>query len=1078
MKRLPIILGGVLFLWCVGAFAHDDAVTMNPPDDESDRPPIDAVVLSQPPAPTTFGLARADPDTVYLVGGPGALSGKFQTMVGWPGGNADAQGWTGVDVTEPSIYWHLSTFNAESFGGTAIPNHAMWSGVPAGTPGYAAAPGYGNNWDDNLVFAEAINGSQTNTARLQFQFHYDTETNWDFFTVDYDSAGTWVNLATYTGISDTLFVTPAVFDETVVINPGMGGSSGNQLHYRLRVLSDGNTSDEDGFVDTQGAAQVDNIRVTVNGTEISFADFDGSAGSADWTPVQGEFVGDFAKLFQQFQDIDPCRSNVTPLWGFIDDGRSPSNAPGETTGGSLSSNWDYGIPGGWVTNFTGGLAGSGYYLHDEIWSPEIVWDLPGTEDDAAVGGAFLRFSIYQHLPRTMGFRWLWGVRSYPNESGEWTTWRDNGNWYYSDTARWSNIQFDVSDLIVADPEKVQISFAIWDVTGFFPQYGDDGTPSPLFDNVSFARYRIAGPTIGAGDLLDHFNDAFPQSGLAYAAATDSLDMAIRLDAAIERVRTQGSNIVAGDSMTVLATAVVPGTVLVGPPTMTWVLDANPLFDDARTLPAGASMLGTFTGPDGRTWNRWTGTEIGIATLNQAGTPIEDTYHFDLPDGRARRHIVEADEPGMFYPGDELRWYFRAEDSGGNVTTAPADVVVGEFQDGSWGPANVVRPYEVHGLPSYYDPTGTGVIEHPALLFINDFGHRGSANDFVMGFEQNGLYEGVDWDCYTVVRPDANLSNSIGSSGSWGANADQLDGYEIILYDSGNLASLSDGTVGENKATDVQVLTQWKNRPGDRFTAYFGEDVAASLANAGIDAANYLTTVMGVNYVGSDANSSIGGQTTPVVVPTGDVTGFSYEFIAFGGCANGIRDYDDIRPLAGAVASHEFTSEAGLTGVYDPAAAVFYDRNPGDGRKVDMTIPIGISILANASLGSGDPPKSAVAKVLDEVLSVFGMVIDDSDATGTNTPALPSKMLGSHPNPFNPKTQIDLRMGVVGTFTLRIYNVRGELVRTLLNEEMQPGSRSITWDGTDHQGRLVGSGVYLTKFTGPDVDDAGKILLIK
>jgi flagellar hook assembly protein FlgD len=74
-------------------------------------------------------------------------------------------------------------------------------------------------------------------------------------------------------------------------------------------------------------------------------------------------------------------------------------------------------------------------------------------------------------------------------------------------------------------------------------------------------------------------------------------------------------------------------------------------------------------------------------------------------------------------------------------------------------------------------------------------------------------------------------------------------------------------------------------------------------------------------------------------------------------------------------------------------------------------------------------------------------------------------LGSnYPNPFNPETTIEYAIpaqaaGMVRV-TLRIYNLQGQLLRTLVDEEKSPGHHRVVWDGKNDLGAKVSSGVYL------------------
>ena len=64
-----------------------------------------------------------------------------------------------------------------------------------------------------------------------------------------------------------------------------------------------------------------------------------------------------------------------------------------------------------------------------------------------------------------------------------------------------------------------------------------------------------------------------------------------------------------------------------------------------------------------------------------------------------------------------------------------------------------------------------------------------------------------------------------------------------------------------------------------------------------------------------------------------------------------------------------------------------------------------------------------------------------------------------PNPFNPVTWIPFYLPRNGHASIRIYDVRGALVRTLREKWMSEGAHSVTWDGRDKSGRGAVSGIY-------------------
>lgn len=85
---------------------------------------------------------------------------------------------------------------------------------------------------------------------------------------------------------------------------------------------------------------------------------------------------------------------------------------------------------------------------------------------------------------------------------------------------------------------------------------------------------------------------------------------------------------------------------------------------------------------------------------------------------------------------------------------------------------------------------------------------------------------------------------------------------------------------------------------------------------------------------------------------------------------------------------------------------------------------------------------------------------------------------NRPNPFNPSTTISYTVPKSGAGSLTIYNVRGELVRTLRSGHFDQGPGMVIWDGTDNRGTNTGSGVYFYKL---DVDgdvQTRRMLLLK
>jgi hypothetical protein len=86
---------------------------------------------------------------------------------------------------------------------------------------------------------------------------------------------------------------------------------------------------------------------------------------------------------------------------------------------------------------------------------------------------------------------------------------------------------------------------------------------------------------------------------------------------------------------------------------------------------------------------------------------------------------------------------------------------------------------------------------------------------------------------------------------------------------------------------------------------------------------------------------------------------------------------------------------------------------------------------------------------------------------------------TYPNPFNPSTTIGFDVPSPGGFVqLMIYNVKGQIVRKLLDEYKAPGFHTETWNGSHDHGEPVASGVFFVRMTARDFSDIKKIVLLK
>ncbi|KAA3601585.1 MAG: T9SS C-terminal target domain-containing protein [Calditrichaeota bacterium] len=83
-----------------------------------------------------------------------------------------------------------------------------------------------------------------------------------------------------------------------------------------------------------------------------------------------------------------------------------------------------------------------------------------------------------------------------------------------------------------------------------------------------------------------------------------------------------------------------------------------------------------------------------------------------------------------------------------------------------------------------------------------------------------------------------------------------------------------------------------------------------------------------------------------------------------------------------------------------------------------------------------------------------------------------------PNPFNPSTKINFQIAKEGKVTLRIFNLNGELINELVNDNLNEGSHSVNWNGTNSEGKSVSSGTYFYKLEAGTFTQTNKMILLK
>lgn len=169
----------------------------------------------------------------------------------------------------------------------------------------------------------------------------------------------------------------------------------------------------------------------------------------------------------------------------------------------------------------------------------------------------------------------------------------------------------------------------------------------------------------------------------------------------------------------------------------------------------------------------------------------------------------------------------------------------------------------------------------------------------------------------------------------------------------------------------------------------------------------------------------------------------------------------------------------------------YVRDNGDMVSVDA----GGNILCDAAKQQYDPLSTTLdahAYVVwadgrsggkTEILGLYAQKLNNEVGSAVNDPNTPQignfQLKQNHPNPFNPSTTISFSLAKnTPALELKIYNLKGQLVKTLFSGNLDKGNHSLVWNGLDNNGASVGSGVYFYSLSDGNSSQQRKMLMMK
>jgi len=291
-------------------------------------------------------------------------------------------------------------------------------------------------------------------------------------------------------------------------------------------------------------------------------------------------------------------------------------------------------------------------------------------------------------------------------------------------------------------------------------------------------------------------------------------------------------------------------------------------------------------------------------------------------------------------------------------------------------------------------------------------------------------------------------------------------FDLVIIEWNPLSS--SGWLGPRpRDAEWHILMDYLHNGGNMFIE--GADAMQILSTDGETPANNqydsLYTIFGVNYYDAGISSLDGNVreltgTSPVYSPS-----FTEDY-----SMGHISDFsvDEFEHAMGSGAFTVLTSQ--LTAPMP---------NASNGRGVWREHSVfGCSTYVQSTYLSSiiDIPVGTTEGIARDIFVGFG-IIDGIQEKPTDLPEEVS-LYGNVPNPFNSATAIEFMVDEYTHVELSIYDMLGNKVNTIVNDEFKPGRQSVVWDGTDAEGYNVESGIYFYKLTTGTGSATKRMILLK
>jgi hypothetical protein len=980
--------------------------------------------------------------------------------------------------------------------------------------GWVRTSGYGDGWSQGITKAFAIPaGSSGAQYDLAFFHRYAVEFGYDTCWVEVSTDGLFWEQVGSAGQPN------GIFNGGNATNPLPGPAGGNALvslvrwstnaagtlHVRLRLAADAFFSDSGDGGNLKYAWQLDNLNLLRNNTGVPGELTDFETGYNGWQPATFE-----GHDFQLTQSLTRPAGRIVPISALacppiVD---CPESCGIENNIVMFSDKDDCDITDDFMDSF--------------IRSPAFAIGGPSLPDLDGDAGRLVKFDLFMdggagtfETGNSICFvYWPFnGVRCPFIPAGGHPGAGSSFNWSQTSTATCNyfsqgtgtdciaNGIDDISAAVPASADSIILHVGAFSQCRSQATCDENDNGTPFYDNLRFGVFNPQGLTVSSNNL-ERYADNFPTADGNIVTRTARMDGAHNWPSQLGQSRSVRSDTAAAtcgapNTAMYLRFRVTPGPCQpnLGHPFFT-AFPPNQWhaarMDTARSHFSGGNVPGAymtcFEEQDPHNGTFWTGTPPSFE-------PCDDI----LPDG-------------LFTPGAVVRYFFEAR----NASTG---AVVGTFpRRRDAGPIGTTENFASlwldTGVLPELDPACNGTYAHN-LLVINDYASNAvPGTGTVLRDRLTSTLQslGLEFDVYDAVGSNFLPGNE--GIGRWedrptqlprppsnGATQLQLEPYDCIWYTSGLAKSgtLADQQTATHTNNDQQKLETWLGgctAGANRLLVLEGMGWASDIAIKTVHGPAFLAD-RGVNVLASDyAQQLAANDLRRCARITGTALAPGIEGGVFGsGCPEDIA-VDVIQAVGGGEGLMYFVES--LEDGDDPVNCVD-----------DVPRPTWHSVVRRAA-GTGNCQRSvAMSFALAEFLPpncVEQCLFDDYVINGPNAelvidifqwagkpitpnvigvgaggaPAIEATLEAPRPNPAPRGPVIRYSISARGRVRLKVYDVGGRLVRTLVDQVQEPSAAGYeaVWDGATDAGVRAGSGVYFYELDSPGFAASRKLVMLE